>query len=86
MEIPMPPSVNLSPLEALLAKSRQIMNVVESTMPVKQVSNSRVEEDDEVDSYSARPSSRSRVNEDYIYDERDEREPEYQNYQPTPNN
>jgi hypothetical protein len=84
MEIPIPPSVNLSPLEALLAKSRQIMNVVESTMPVKQVSNSKVIEDDEVDSYSSRSNSRPQIQENYGYDERDEREMTYESYNPTP--
>jgi hypothetical protein len=84
MEIPIPPSVNLSPLEALLAKSKQIMNVVESTMPVKQVSNSKVIEDDEVESYPTRSNNRPRIEENYGYDERDEREMTYENYSSTP--
>jgi len=68
--MPIPPPVNLSPLESILARSRQIMNVVETKNPVKQVDNSSTE--------------RSYVNEDYNYNEKDEREPEYDTYQHTP--
>lgn len=66
MEIPAP--VNLSALQGILAKSKQVMNKVEGDKPVKQ-SKGRLEE-----SYQAEES--------YIYDERDEREPMYEDYTP----
>lgn len=73
METPQP--VNLSALSAILAKSRQVMNVVESTKPVVQVDNSKT-------STTGYENNRSQVNENYGYDERDEREPVYETYQP----
>lgn len=81
METPQP--VNLNALSALLAKSKQIMNVVESTNPVKQVSNAKVIEDEEDTSYR-RP--QSQVNENYGYNENDEREPVYESYVPPTSN
>lgn len=66
MEIPAP--VNLAALQGILAKSKQVMNKVEGDIPVKQ-SRGRIEE-----SYQSEES--------YIYDERDEREPIYENYTP----
>ena len=69
MEIPAP--VNLSALQGILAKSKQVMNKVEGDKPVKQ-SRSRLDE-----SYQAEES--------YIYDERDEREPMYEDYTPVAN-
>jgi hypothetical protein len=65
METPAP--VNLSALSAILAKSKQVMNVVESKNPIKTTSTP-----DYSESYSPE-----------IYSETDEREPMYENYQPT---
>lgn len=65
METPAP--VNLSALSAILAKSKQVMNVVESKNPIKTTSTP-----DYSESYSPE-----------IYSETDEREPIYENYQPT---
>jgi hypothetical protein len=66
MEIPAP--VNLSALQGILAKSKQVMNKVEGDAPVKQ-SRNRIDE-----AYQTEDS--------YGYDERDEREPIYEDYTP----
>ena len=63
-----PPSVNLSALSAILAKSKQVMNVVESNNPTSKGKNEVIE-----DSYDERQPS---------YSESDEREPIYENYTP----
>ncbi len=64
MEIPKP--VDINALSGLLAKSRQVMNVVESKNPIKQKNtNSDVQS-----SYGSE-----------MYNENDEREPVYENYQ-----
>ena len=80
METPQP--VNINALSAILAKSRQVMNVVESTNPVKQVDNSKTST---VGYENETRSNRSQMNEDYGYNERDEREPVYETYQPKQN-
>jgi hypothetical protein len=74
METPAPVNVNL--LKDILAKSKAIMAKTEEKSPTKKTSRQRVNEDDD-DSYRNQP----------VYDERDEREPEYKtptlkDYQP----
>lgn len=64
MEIPKP--VDVSALSGLLAKSRKVMNVVESKNPIKQ-------KETHGGYQSSYPTE--------IYDENDEREPVYENYQ-----
>lgn len=66
MEIPAP--VNLAALSGILAKSRQVMEKVENEKPVKQSKGNVITED-----YDSGYSSG--------YDERDEREPIYENYE-----
>jgi len=66
METPQP--VNLSALSGILAKSRQVMAKVETEKPVKQTKGSVMTE-----SYDSGYGD--------VYDERDEREPVYENYQ-----
>jgi hypothetical protein len=64
------PSVNLSALSAILAKSKQVMNVVESNNPTSKGKNEVIKEnsyDESIPSYS----------------ESDEREPIYENYTPS---
>lgn len=61
-----PPPVNLNALANILAKSKAVMSAVENTSPTSKSSNKqRMDEDYNEPSY--RP----------MYDERDEREPEY---------
>ena len=62
-----PAPVNLSALKNILAKSKQVMNKVENISPSTPKNTQRVNE-----------SQYSNVG----YDERDEREPEYQQYSP----
>lgn len=76
METPTP--VNLSALQALLAKSKQIMNVVESTKPVKQVDNSKTSSYDSYGDTDTRPSYGNSYDNEY-YNERDEREMNFDN-------
>lgn len=64
MDIPKP--VDINALSGLLAKSRQVMNVVESKNPIKQKNTNN----DVQTSYGSE-----------IYNENDEREPVYENYQ-----
>jgi hypothetical protein len=64
MEMPKP--VDINALSGLLAKSRKVMNVVESKNPVKQTNT----HSDVQTSYTTE-----------IYNENDEREPVYENYQ-----
>jgi len=76
METPAPVNVNL--LKNILAKSKAVMAAVEEKSPSKKSSRQRVNEDYEDNSYRNQP----------VYDERDEREPEYKtptlrDYQPT---
>lgn len=66
METPQP--VNLAALSGILAKSRQVMAKVETDKPVKQTKGSVMTEGYD-SGYGA------------VYDERDEREPVYENYQ-----
>lgn len=79
METPAPVNVNL--LKNILAKSKAVMNAVEDKAPTKKGGKSRVDESYDDDThYRTTPSP--------MYDERDEREPEYrtptlQDYQPT---
>jgi hypothetical protein len=68
METPAP--VNLSALSAILAKSKQVMNVVENKNPIN--TNSKPDYSESNDSY---PSE--------MYNDYDEREPIYENYQPS---
>lgn len=75
METPAPVNVNL--LKNILAKSKAVMAAVEEKSPTKKASRQRVNEDYEDNSYRNQP----------VYDERDEREPEYKtptlrDYQP----
>jgi hypothetical protein len=75
METPAPVNVNL--LKNILAKSKAVMAAVEDKSPTKKASRQRVDEDYEDNSYRNQP----------VYDERDEREPEYKtpslrDYQP----
>jgi len=74
MEIPN--QVNLGPLEALLAKSRLVMNKVETEKPIKQTGGGEINENKK--SYVSQNTP--------IYDESDEREPEYDSYIPTQGN
>jgi hypothetical protein len=74
MEIPN--QVNLGPLEALLAKSRLVMNKVETEKPIKQTGGGEINENKK--SYVSQNTP--------IYDESDEREPEYDSYVPTQGN
>lgn len=69
MDIPKPVDVNA--LGALLAKSRKVMNVVESKNPVKQKDTYS---DSSQNSYSSE-----------MYNESDEREPMYENFEYTNN-
>lgn len=62
----MPKPVDINALSGLLAKSRKVMNVVESKNPVKQTNT----HSDVQTSYTTE-----------IYNENDEREPVYENYQ-----
>lgn len=66
METPQP--VNLAALSGILAKSRQVMAKVETDKPVKQTKGSVMTE-----GYDSGYGD--------VYDERDEREPVYENYQ-----
>jgi hypothetical protein len=72
MEIPKP--VNLSALSGILAKSKQVMNKVETTKPVKQTGNMMVED------FGGNNHSQS-----YGYSENDEKEMVFENYTPSPN-
>lgn len=74
MEIPN--QVNLGPLEALLAKSRLVMNKVENDKPIKQTGVSEINESKSLQTSYSAP----------IYDESDEREPEYDSYVPSQGN
>ena len=74
MEIPN--QVNLGPLEALLAKSRLVMNKVENDKPIKQTGISEINESKSSQTSYSAP----------IYDESDEREPEYGSYVPSQGN
>ena len=74
MEIPN--QVNLGPLEALLAKSRLVMNKVENDKPIKQTGVSEINESKSSQTSYSAP----------IYDESDEREPEYSSYVPSQGN
>lgn len=75
METPAPVNVNL--LKNILAKSKAVMAAVEGDKVTKKPSRQRMDEDYEDNSYRNQP----------VYDERDEREPEYKtptlkDYQP----
>lgn len=71
-----PRPVDVSALSGILGKARQVMNVVESREPEKKASKSR--DFDPRESYNQPMFDNSP-----IYSESDEREPMYENYQPT---
>lgn len=71
-----PRPVDVSALSGILGKARQVMNVVESREPEKKASKSR--DFDPRESYN-----QSMFDTTPIYSESDEREPIYENYQPT---
>jgi hypothetical protein len=71
MEVPKP--VNLSALSGILAKSKQVMNQIESKKPVKQTGNMMAED------YGGNNHAQS-----YGYNENDEKEMVFENYTPSP--
>lgn len=71
-----PKPVDITALSGILGKARQVMNVVESREPEKKASKSR--DFDPRESYN-----QSMFDTTPIYSESDEREPMYENYQPT---
>lgn len=73
-----PRPVDVSALSGILGKARQVMNVVESREPEKKASKSK--DFDPRESYN-----QSMFDDSPVYNEADEREPMYENYQPTSN-